>query len=114
MIFASGLKYVGVGTTALGWILVIVLLVRRPDLAGRRPALAQCGKQHGLPNSTAQDGAVPASATTSQPLSNSRGSPDGRAHSTQSPPGLAEDGAVPVDGLEAPMAIMSANMADPP
>ena len=27
MIFASGLKYIGVGTTALGWILVVVLLV---------------------------------------------------------------------------------------
>ena len=26
VIFASGLKYVGVGTTALGWILCIVLL----------------------------------------------------------------------------------------
>ena len=27
VIFASGLKYVGVGTTALGWILVVVVLV---------------------------------------------------------------------------------------
>ena len=27
VIFASGLKYIGVGTTALGWILVVVLLV---------------------------------------------------------------------------------------
>jgi uncharacterized membrane protein YfcA len=27
VIFASGLKYVGVGTTALGWILCVVLLV---------------------------------------------------------------------------------------
>ena len=27
MIFASGLKYVGVGTTALGWVLCSVLLV---------------------------------------------------------------------------------------
>ena len=45
VIFASGLKYAGVGTTALGWILVIVLLGGGPDLAGRRPALAQCGKQ---------------------------------------------------------------------
>jgi len=26
VIFASGLKYVGVGTTALGWTLVVVLL----------------------------------------------------------------------------------------
>ena len=26
MIFASGLKYIGVGTTALGWILCAVLL----------------------------------------------------------------------------------------
>ncbi|MGA2013060.1 MAG: hypothetical protein ABSH51_21325 [Solirubrobacteraceae bacterium] len=27
VIFASGLKYIGVGTTALGWTLVIVLLL---------------------------------------------------------------------------------------
>jgi hypothetical protein len=26
VIFASGLKYIGIGTTALGWILVVVLL----------------------------------------------------------------------------------------
>ena len=39
VIFASGLKYVGVGTTALGWTLGIVLVARRGRLA-RLPAAA--------------------------------------------------------------------------
>ncbi len=50
VIFASGLKYAGVGTTALGWILVVVVLVAaiawlavaRPWASGRarEPAAA--------------------------------------------------------------------------
>ena len=40
VIFASGLKYIGVGTTQLGWILCAVLLVAGVRLAGCRPALA--------------------------------------------------------------------------
>jgi len=46
VIFASGLKYVGVGTTTLGWVLVATLLaafvawaaVRRPWQADAEPA----------------------------------------------------------------------------
>ena len=38
VIFASGLKYVGVGTTALGWTLGIVLLAGGVVLARLRPA----------------------------------------------------------------------------
>ena len=39
-IFASGLKYVGVGTTALGWILCFVLLGAGRPVAGGRTAVA--------------------------------------------------------------------------
>jgi uncharacterized protein len=59
VIFASGLKYVGVGTTALGWILVIVVLVAavawlaivRPWTNGRarEPAAATATAGNGGP-----------------------------------------------------------------
>jgi uncharacterized protein len=69
VIFASGLKYVGVGTTALGWILCAVLLAAGTAwLAVARPwRNGQAGQPPGL------------------------GPPA---------PGLAEDGPVPVDGLQ--------------
>ena len=41
VIFASGLKYIGVATTALGWILCAVLLTARLLLAVPHPAVAQ-------------------------------------------------------------------------
>jgi hypothetical protein len=55
VIFASGLKYVGVGTTALGWILCVVLLGAagywlarvQPWRTGWRPALAGAGAGNG-------------------------------------------------------------------
>jgi uncharacterized membrane protein YfcA len=97
VIFASGLKYAGVGTTALGWILVIVLL----GGALTWLAVARPWRNASVASSAGKDSAVLASATTSQQLSNSLGGPDGRAPSTPSPPGLAEDRVVPVNGLEA-------------
>jgi len=78
VIFASGLKYVGVGTTTLGWILVVVLLGGALTwLAVARPW-----------------------RTASQPLSNNVGSPDGPSPGPPSPPPLAENRVMPVDGLE--------------
>jgi hypothetical protein len=79
VILASGLKYVGVGTTALGWILVVVLLGSGLTWL----AVAQPWR------------------TTSQPLSNNVGRPDGPPPSAPSPPRLAENRVMPVDGLQA-------------
>jgi uncharacterized protein len=78
VIFASGLKYVGVGTTALGWILVVVLL------GGALTWLAVAQPWR----------------TTSPPLSNNVGRPDGPSPGAPSPPRLAENRVMPVDGLE--------------
>lgn len=55
VIFASGLKYIGVGTTTLGWILCVVLLGGaiywlarvQPWRNGWRPALAGAGASNG-------------------------------------------------------------------
>ena len=41
VIFASGLKYVGLGTTALGWVLCVTLLRGRRHLACLRAAVAR-------------------------------------------------------------------------
>jgi len=57
VIFASGLKYIGVGTTTLGWILCVVLLGgaiywlarTQPWRTGWRPALAGAGASNGQP-----------------------------------------------------------------
>jgi hypothetical protein len=79
VIFASGLKYVGVGTTALGWILVVVLL------GGALTWLTVAQPWR----------------TTSQPLSNNVGTQHGPSPSAPSPPLLAENRVMPIDGLEA-------------
>jgi hypothetical protein len=79
VIFASGLKYVGVGTTALGWILVVVLL------GGALTWLAVAQPWR----------------TAAPPLSNNVGRPDGPSPSAPAPPRLAEDRVMPVDGLQA-------------
>ncbi len=75
VIFASGLKYVGVGTTALGWILCAVLLVAGAAwLAMARPW---------------QGGSRPARLATAA------ASPDGIAAVGTSPPAVRPDGAGP-------------------
>ena len=64
VIFASGLKYVGVGTTTLGWILCLVVLggavywlVRaQPWRSGWRPALATGGAANGQVSNSGPDG----------------------------------------------------------
>jgi len=64
VIFASGLKYVGVGTTTLGWILCLVVLggavywlVRaQPWRSGWRPALAIGGAANGQVSNSGPDG----------------------------------------------------------
>jgi hypothetical protein len=73
VIFASGLKYVGVGTTALGWTLCVVALAGggywlarvRPWQNGRMPALAA----DGAPPQAVGNGerAAPASGHTEAP-----------------------------------------------
>ena len=61
MIFASGLKYVGVGTTALGWALCSILLVASSVwLASARPWQKEldppgAGGDGGLPAVSAAD-----------------------------------------------------------
>ena len=94
VIFASGLKYVGVGTTALGWILVVVLL---------GGGLTWLGVTRPWRNGSAPNGSGPgvSVATTSNQLSNGLGSFGGLPPSTQSPPRLAEDPVVAVDSLQA-------------
>ena len=67
VIFASGLKYVGVGTTALGWILCLVALAggaywlyrARPWENGRSADSAAVGASPGM--ATSDDGSLPAS-----------------------------------------------------
>lgn len=71
VIFASGLKYVGIGTTALGWILCAVLLaagatwlgVARPWRNGRAgqvsPAEAGSAEDGPAQGGSAEDGPVP-------------------------------------------------------
>ena len=85
VIFASGLKYVGVGTTALGWILVVVLL---------GGALTWLAVAQPWRNGSANP-------TPSTALSNNVGSPDGPSPGPVSPPRLAENRVMPVDGLQA-------------
>jgi uncharacterized protein len=100
VIFASGLKYAGVGTTALGWILVIVLIgglltwlaIARPWRNGSTANTSTAN------TSTAHDSAT--KGKTANQLSNSVGSTGGPPPSDPAPPGLAEDRVVPVDGLE--------------
>jgi hypothetical protein len=41
VVAASGLKYVGVGTTALGWILCAVLLVGGPTWGAPQPTMGK-------------------------------------------------------------------------
>jgi uncharacterized membrane protein YfcA len=73
VIFASGLKYVGVGTTALGWILCLVALAggaywlyrARPWENGRQADSATVGAP---PDTAANDhGSIPANAYPSAP-----------------------------------------------
>jgi uncharacterized protein len=84
VIFASGLKYVGVGTTALGWILCVVALGgglywlarARPWSNGRQPALQTVSAASGAATSAAnghRDGAATGQAASAQ------GEPDSRA-----------------------------------
>jgi hypothetical protein len=101
VIFASGLKYAGVGTTALGWILVIVLLgglltwlaIARPWRNGSTAS----GRQA---NGSSANGSAARQPSTNQ-LSNSVGDTGGPPPSDLARPALAEDRVVPVDGLEA-------------
>jgi uncharacterized membrane protein YfcA len=110
VIFASGLKYAGVGTTALGWILVIVLIgglltwlaIARPwrngSTANTSTASTSTASTSTASTSTANDSAT--NGKTANQLSNSVGSTGGPPPSDPAPPGLAEDRVVPVDGLE--------------
>jgi uncharacterized membrane protein YfcA len=60
VIFASGLKYVGLGTTALGWVLCIVLL----GAAATWLALAQPWRNGRIPTAGPQPAAADGHATT--------------------------------------------------
>jgi hypothetical protein len=94
VIFASGLKYVGVGTTTLGWILCLVALggavywlVRaQPWRNGWRPALATAGAGNGqVSGSSRPDGPGRGAGNGSENGPNGRASPlDGSA---TAPPG---------------------------
>jgi uncharacterized protein len=101
VIFASGLKYVGVGTTALGWILCSVLLgafvayfgVVRPWRNGR--AAAPDGQADGKP-----DGQVVGGLTLGTLAMRGAGEVGGVTGGAR-PGGLGEDRVVAADGLEA-------------
>ena len=93
VIFASGLKYIGVGTTALGWILVVVVL------GGLLTWLAIAKPWRN--GSAATSSAATSTEKPSNQLSNGVGRPDGPPSSSPSQPGLAKDRVVPVNGLEA-------------
>jgi uncharacterized protein len=81
VIFASGLKYVGVGTTALGWIMCVVVIGAAIGwLAWTRPWI---------------NGQSAASA----PAQSAASAPAQSAASARRP-ALGEDGPVPVDGLQ--------------
>jgi uncharacterized protein len=73
VIFASGLKYAGMGTTALGWTLAVVLVAaaawfswtrRRPRAASGRPEPAAVPDQGGSP--AARPAALPLGTLVSQ------------------------------------------------
>ncbi|HTT53384.1 MAG TPA: sulfite exporter TauE/SafE family protein [Streptosporangiaceae bacterium] len=82
VIFASGLKYIGVGTTALGWILCVVALGGgaywlarvQPWRNGRQPAL-DTGAAASAPSGHGRNGDTPAAGTWAQA---SPGDPDRR------------------------------------
>ncbi|MGH3404580.1 MAG: sulfite exporter TauE/SafE family protein [Streptosporangiaceae bacterium] len=115
VIFASGLKYAGVGTTALGWILVIVLLgglltwlaIARPWRNGSTAngRTADGSANGSAADGSAADGSAADGSAARQPsinqLSNSVGDTGGPPPSDLARPALAEDRVVPVDGLEA-------------
>jgi hypothetical protein len=79
VIFASGLKYVGVGTTALGWILCVVALAGgtywlarvRPWENGRLPA----SPADGPPSAGVASGPGPASGQRAAPPGGQRAAP---------------------------------------
>jgi uncharacterized protein len=95
VIFASGLKYVGIGTTALGWILCIVLLGAavywlarvQPWRTGWRPALAGAGAANGQP--------------ASEPDGRGAGPPNGQAGPASEPAAPANGQAAALDGRAA-------------
>jgi uncharacterized membrane protein YfcA len=92
VIFASGLKYVGVGTTALGWILCAVALAgggywlarTQPWRNGQRPVPAAAG-----PAVTGSDHGPPVAANGQATAADGRaGPPGGQTGETRaSPPG---------------------------
>jgi uncharacterized protein len=92
VIFASGLKYVGVSTTALGWILCIVLLAAavywlarvQPWRTGWRPGLAGAGAANGQ--------------AVSEPDGRGAGPPNGRAGAASQPAAPANGRAAAPDG----------------
>jgi hypothetical protein len=94
VIFASGLKYVGLGTTALGWVLCAVLA------AGAVAWLARARPWQPERRGAGRAAAAAASAVNGSG-GNSGGNGDGRSGDARSGAGgSGEDRAVPVDGLE--------------
>ena len=95
VIFASGLKYIGVATTALGWILCIVLLGAavywlarvQPWRTGWRPALAGAGAANGQ--------------VVSEPDGRGAGPPNGQAGAASGPAGPGNGQAAAPDGRAA-------------
>jgi hypothetical protein len=96
VIFASGLKYVGVGTTALGWILVIVALGGMAAwLLIARPWSSSQSKQAAA---TASAGAGPASVnghvTITSAVNGTSVNGTASANGAESPNGAAHPAAV--------------------
>ncbi|HEX9624023.1 MAG TPA: sulfite exporter TauE/SafE family protein [Streptosporangiaceae bacterium] len=113
VIFASGLKYVGVATTALGWILVIValggmaawLFIARPWQAGeaRQESLATAGAANSNGHATVTSAANGAGSTVN---GHSAAGSDNASLASAS----ASSGADPANGADAET---SAHSADP-
>ena len=95
VIFASGLKYIGVGTTTLGWILCLVLLAGavywlarvQPWRNGWRPALATATAANGQARGGANG--PPGAAANGPPGAAANGPPGAAANG---PPGAAANG----------------------
>jgi hypothetical protein len=98
VIFASGLKYIGVGTTALGWILCAVALgggcywlARTRPWANGRLATAQAtsGGNSSWPGGASGPGTGPPAGADSRGNGDSRAGPDSEAStdSRAGPPG---------------------------